>query len=288
MRHDYSGFQGDLKFVRDDQAQKSFSKLRSSIAGVYAWRLGSTCPDEYRQKTVGATQALIQETDFAFKQSFAFCPYSPEAVFRYINFLLQYNRMADALLVAQTCLKLDPYNDQVRGLVKQLGDFKSQSVTRSQVETQLQQMENEAHTNPGNLQNLLSLANLYLQMQQTNRTIELFDQIMADSHLSSNVAGFIAQKYAEMGNLAKLEAVLQKIVTLVPDQPEPWYDLAALNTILGRPDQALQSLHQSLDLSARRLKTNPTAHDLLSEARKDPRFNALRNLPEFQKIVPSN
>ena len=244
LRHDYRGFKGDLKFVRDDQAQKSFSKLRSSIAGVYAWRLSSQCPDEYRQKTAAGMQSLIRETDFAFKQAFAFCPYSPEAVFRYINFLLQYNRLDDALLVAQTCLKLDPYNDQVRGLVKQLGDYKSQSVTRSQVETQLQQMENEARANPGNLHNLLSLASLYLQMQQTNRTIELFDRVMADPHLSPNVAGFIAQKYAEMGNLAKLEGVLQKLVTLVPDQPEPWYDLAALEAMLGKPDQALQNLAQ--------------------------------------------
>ena len=288
MRHDYRGFQGDLKFVRDDQAQKSFSKLRSSIAGVYAWRLSSQCPDEYRQKNAAGMQSLIRETDFAFKQAFAFCPYSPEAVFRYINFLLQYNRLDDALLVAQTCLKLDPYNDQVRGLVKQLGDYKSQSVTRSQVEMQLQQMENEARANPGDLTNLLSLASLYLQMQQTNRTIELFDRVMADPRLSPNVAGFIAQKYAEMGNLAKLEGVLQKIVTLVPDQPEPWYDLAAIEAIFGKPDPALQSLHKSLELSAQRLKSNPTAHDLLLEARRDSRFNSLRNLPEFQKMVPPN
>jgi tetratricopeptide (TPR) repeat protein len=288
LRHDYSGFKGDLKFVRDDQAQKSFSKLRSSIAGVYAWRLNPQCPDEYRQKNTAGTQALIHETDFAFKQAFAFCPYSPEAVFRYINFLLQYNRLDDALLVAQTCAKLDPYNDQVRGLVKQLGDFKNQTAARSQVETQLQQMENESRANPGNLQNLLSLASLYLQMQQTNRTIELFDRVMADPHLSSNVAGFIAQTYAKMGNLTKLEAVLQKIVTLVPNEPEPWYDLAALDTILGKPDAALQNLHKSLELNAQRLKSNPTARDLLFEARKDPRFNSLRNLPEFQKMVPPN
>ncbi len=288
LRHDYSGFKGDLKFVRDDQAQKSFSKLRSSIAGVYAWRLGSPCPEEYRQKNVAGTQALIRETDFAFKQAFAFCPYSPEAVIRYINFLLQFNRLDDALLVAQICLKFDPHNDQIKGLVKQLGDFKGQAAARSQVEMQLQQMENEGRANPGNLQNLLSLANLYLQMQQTNRTIELFDRVMADPHLSSNEAGFIAQIYAKMGNLTKLVAVLQKIVTLIPDQPEPWYDLAALNTILGKPDQALQSLHKSLDLNAQRLKSNPTAHDLLSEARKDPRLNPLRNLPEFQKMVPPN
>ena len=31
LRHDYSGFKGDLRFVRDDQAQKAFSKLRSSM-----------------------------------------------------------------------------------------------------------------------------------------------------------------------------------------------------------------------------------------------------------------
>jgi tetratricopeptide (TPR) repeat protein len=223
-----------------------------------------------------------------FKQAFAYCAYSPEAVFRYINFLVQYNRLEDALLVAQTCLQLDPYNDSVRALVKQVGDIKNQSSARSQAETQLQVMENEARTNPGNLQNLLSLASLYLQMQQTNRTIELFDQILADPHLSSNIAGYIAQTYAKMGNLTKLEAALQKIVILVPDQPEPWYDLAALNTILGKPDQAMQSLHKAMDLNARRLKSNSTAHDLLIEARKDPRFNSLRTLPEFQKMVPPN
>src|ERR1039458_9929359 len=70
LRHNYSGFKGNLKFVRDEQAQKAFSKLRSSITGVYAWRLGPQCPDEYRQKTIVGTQALVRETDFGFKQAF--------------------------------------------------------------------------------------------------------------------------------------------------------------------------------------------------------------------------
>ena len=286
LRHNYSGFKGDLKFVRDEQAQKAFSKLRSSITGVYAWRLGPQCPDEYRQKTAVGTQALVRETDFGFKQAFAFCPYSPEAVFRYINFLLQYGRIDDALLVAQTCHELDPYNDSVKALVKQLGDIKNQSANRAQVETQVQHMENEARTNPGNLPNLLSLAGIYIQMQQTNRTIELFDQALANPHISSSEAGFIAQEYAKMGNLTKLEEVLQKIVAIVPDQPEPWYDIAALNVVLGKPDQGLQNLRKSLDLSAQRIKGNPTARDLLAEVRKDPRFDSVRNRPEFQKIVP--
>ena len=170
--------------------------------------------------------------------------------------------------------------------MKQLGDFKNQSATRSQVETQVQHMENEARTNPGNLQNLLSLADIYLQMQQTNRAIELFDRALADPHLAPNEAGFIAQTYAQMGNLAKLEGAIEKLVTLIPDQPEPWYDLAALDAVLGKPDQALQNLSRSLELSAQRLKTNSTARDLLAEARKDHRFDSLRNPARLSENCP--
>jgi tetratricopeptide (TPR) repeat protein len=125
-------------------------------------------------------------------------------------------------------------------------------------------------------------------MQQTNRAVELFDRALADPHLGSREASFIAEKYAEMGNLAKLEGVIEKLATLVPDQPEPWYDLAALNAVLGKPDQAIQNLGRSLELSAQRRKTNSTARDLLAEVRKDHHFDPLRTLPAFQKIVPPN
>ena len=40
LGRNFKGFTGDRRFVRDGQAQKSFSKLRSSIAGIYSWRLG--------------------------------------------------------------------------------------------------------------------------------------------------------------------------------------------------------------------------------------------------------
>lgn len=42
LRRNFRNFTGDRKFIRDDQAQKSFSKLRSSIAGLYAWRAGNS------------------------------------------------------------------------------------------------------------------------------------------------------------------------------------------------------------------------------------------------------
>jgi hypothetical protein len=48
------------------------------------------------------------------------CPYSPEAVFRYVQLLLSQNRRKEALLVAETCQRIDRNNTQVAGLAEQL------------------------------------------------------------------------------------------------------------------------------------------------------------------------
>jgi hypothetical protein len=126
VRYDFNGFTGDRKFIHDVDAQKSFSKLRSAIAGVYLWRFSPQCPPEYRPKTNEEFQRLLKEANFACLQAFAFSPWSPEAVFHYTNLLLQTNRLDDALLVAETCLKLDPFNEQVRALANNLRSFRKQ------------------------------------------------------------------------------------------------------------------------------------------------------------------
>jgi len=294
LGNNYAGYKGDHKFIRDDDAQKAFSKLRSSIAGMYAWRLGRDCPPEFAPKNNTDLQALVRETDFAFKQAFAFCPYSPEAVFRYVNFLLQFNRLDDALIVAQTCLKLDPFNDQVKNLIHQLEEFKSQSASRGQFQEQLQKLQTEAATHPTNFQNILALGSLYTQMQDTNRTFELFsqaaglfDQELVSPTVRSEDILAMAQISAALGNVGKLEIILKKLVALNPAQPEAHYDLAALEAITGKTDDALKDLGMAVDLSSKRLLTNSSAHNLIIEARSDPRFNSLRSLPAFQKIVPA-
>jgi predicted Zn-dependent protease len=169
-----------------------------------------------------------------------------------------------------------------------LTGFKKQSTERTRAETELQRMENEVRTNPANSSNVFALAAFYLQLQQTNRVTELFDQTLATSNITLEAVGTIAQFYAQIGNLVKLEGVLEKLTTVVPNQPEPWYDLATLNVVLGKTNESLRNLRTCLDLNTKRLQHNPKARDLLVEARKDRRFDPLRNLPEFQKIVPPN
>ena len=287
IRNNYEGYTGDHAFVRDNDAQKAFSKLRSSQAGMYAWRLNPVCPPEFRQKSKATQDALIRETDFAFKQAFAFCPYSPEAVFRYINFLLQYGRMDDAIMVAETCKKMDPYNDQITNLVEQLKSIKNQSAERTQATGQLDQMESTARTHPEDIRNLVNLGAACLQMQQTNRALELLDKAIASTNIKYNEAVSVAQCYAQLSNMPRLETALKKLVALTPGQPEPLYDLAALQAISGQTAAALDNLKQALEWSNQRLAKNPAAHDLAAMARTDPRFNGLHSSPEYLKLVPA-
>jgi len=122
LQRDFSSFTGDTNFVLTSYAHKMFSKERSSIAGLYAWRAQNTTD-------AGEKERMNDAADFAFRQSWALCPYSPEAVFRYAQFLMAQQRISDALLVAETAAKFPGIdgatNEQVKDLVTQLKRYQN-------------------------------------------------------------------------------------------------------------------------------------------------------------------
>jgi tetratricopeptide (TPR) repeat protein len=286
LRRDFSGFQGDRKFARDDQAQKAFSKLRSSIAGVYLWRLFQA-PPEYRPKTPEEFQRLLREADFAFKQAFAFCPFSPEAVFRYVTLLTQpqVNRFEDALLVAETCRKLDPYNAQVVGLVNSLRETVRRFGEIEKIRSNFDQMEAALAKNPTDFQGAFNLASAYLAVQQTNRALAVLERLIQHPQADGNAVLSAARVFADLHAWPQLETALERLVKILPETPETWYDLAALKSGLGKVTEGMDALRRALELNAKRLAQDPKASNLAYTARDDPRFIPLRALPEFQKLV---
>ncbi len=113
IRHDLDGFTGDPRFVQNDYSCRMFSKLRSSSAGLYAWRVEhATAADDKEQ--------LARAADFAFRQAFALCPYSPEVAKRYADFLKSQNREADAALITQTAERLKTKSSAAKSAVFQL------------------------------------------------------------------------------------------------------------------------------------------------------------------------
>jgi hypothetical protein len=113
VNHNLSGFKGDPRFIQNDAPQKSFSKLRSAIGGIYAWRGGNTgSPDE--------KERMLKEADYAFRQAIALCPRSLEALFRYTSLLAWQGRTEAAVPLVESALKLQPQNVMLLNLFQQL------------------------------------------------------------------------------------------------------------------------------------------------------------------------
>ena len=131
-RKDLSGFTGNPRFVRDGGSQKMFSMLRCTIAGLYAWRVGALkevpTPAEYLAPPGDERQRMSGAADLAFRQAFALCPYSPETVFRYADFLLAQGRKEDAISMLETSSRMTGWTDPDSSgqIAKALADLRAQ------------------------------------------------------------------------------------------------------------------------------------------------------------------
>ncbi len=215
LRRDFTGFKGDPKFVRDGVAQKSFSKLRSAIGGLYAWRLSQECPAELRPKSAAEQQRILKETEFALRQAFAYCPYSPEAVYKLMNMLMGSGRLDEAIMVTETSLKFDPSNSVFQNLVMQLRSMRPgqghPAAALPESPQPFAELEARFRSNPANSQLGLELAQAYRQAQRTDAANQVLDFVGANPQADVGTLLSVAQSYAEMGNRPKLESMLTKL-----------------------------------------------------------------------------
>jgi tetratricopeptide (TPR) repeat protein len=284
-RGDLRGYTGDPKFLRDNDAQKAFSKLRNSLAGLYAWRLGPDCPPAFRPKTPAEQAAVLREADFAFKQAFIYCPYSPETLSRYASLLAQTGRFEDAILLAKTSQGFDEEGSFAQTLVDQLERYRQGASTLNQMQTQIAKYEETFRTNSTNLSAAFGLVSAYLSLQNTNEAYHVLDTLVANPHADATVLLSVARAYVDLNLYGHSEPALRKLVALIPDNPEIWYDLAGAQANLGKAGEAVQSLGMAIQFSDRRLATNPGATNLHVLAASDARFLALRGRPDFQSLI---
>ncbi len=257
LRHYFGHFTGDRNFVRDDDAQKAFSKLRSSIAAsIYLWRVGNS-------HTADEHVRVLKEAEFALKQAFAYCPYSPETVSHLMNLLLSANRIEDALLVLKTCQKLDPYNGTITDWISQL-EHNSQ---------------NNVHAYFGQIQRAIDA-------KQTNAASQMLDQLLNYPQMDPNMMVGVAALYLRIGNLPKAEIAFQKLADMTPGSSEAWYNLALVQANQGKIPQSIASLKKALQINPEERKQRPEIIDLRQHLKTDAGFNTLRQTPEFKAAFP--
>lgn len=245
----------DRKFVRDIVARKSFSKLRSAIAGLYSAR------------------GHMKDAEIAFKQAVRLYPLSPEAVFRLSDLYMRMKRYGEAEQVIQNFAEQDKNHDRTGAVLKQIDRMQKMNTRK----VELENIMKEAKGKPMGLQKTFELIELYNGLQEHSKLHALL-QRMLSGKLPAQAQLQLAQKLSSMRRLDLSEAVLAHYVTKVkPDDTRVWIELAALRVARGRTDPALDAVEKAVKAGG------GTARMVL---RKDARLRPLHNNSRFKASVP--
>ncbi|MGD0016686.1 MAG: DUF2723 domain-containing protein [Verrucomicrobiia bacterium] len=280
-------FDARPEFHRDGDAQKTFSKLRSAIGGIYA------------------SQKLYDAAIYAFKQSLWLCPESPEANFRLAQLCAEIGKFDDAISTLESYEQRDPLNKRIGEAVQRLRELRQQSQQLLQLEQgitaaptnmelalQLAQtysqlgkfdraallLERVVAADPRNAPRVTQLARIYGQLGRPDRIQSLCDGYLTQSNLSVGDMMMIAQAYVSAGQLDKCVNTLQLILQRYPQDSSAHYGLARVRAVQGNIKESLDSLETAIRL-------NPAYRDAAGKETwpnamySDPRYQALMGAP---------
>jgi tetratricopeptide (TPR) repeat protein len=240
------------KFIRDVVARKSFSKLRSAIAGVYVVR------------------NLFAEAERAFLEAVALYPLSPEANFRLADLYLRWSRPADAIRIMEDFSRHDPANDRAGQFLNDIRNREKLVARKTELESKL------ASGVPTEIGSAFELADIYRRLGDDQKFLGITLNILNNSNMPPAVIANIARMYAEARKFDYMEIAVQKYLAQMPSDMNAWLDLAATRIALQKTTEALKAAQQAVRVGGE------AAQETL---RKDKRFDPLRNIPAFRELL---
>jgi predicted Zn-dependent protease len=210
---------------------------------------------------------LEKEAEFALKQTFAFCPYSPEGIFHLMDLLSRQGRWEDIRSILKTALKLDPYNDTFQRWL----DPVENNVLAQKAQS---------------FQQTMAQARALINAQKTNEAEAALDAVAQDAHADVAALVNISGMYAELGKTPKGVAVMQKLLAANPNDWEMWFHLARIQAMDGKAAESAAALAKAFALNYSDRLTNGTQIQNLHDfVRHDNSFDHIRTTAEFEKAT---
>ena len=262
---------GDPAFRRDFPAQKSFSKLRAAIAGLYA-RAGH-----------------YQMADKAFREAVLLYPASPEATFRYAQEVLMPMQRWDAILdLLDYTDRVDPNNSRTTQMRDYVKKFQHVTSVVSALQAKAKNGPLTAQENLNLAQNLQSIGRIGQAAEAVRKVLatpdaEQFDvgylcavvlsqcgqrgdaanalkkvYRKAPGNVDPRVRRDMSSLFLEGGMHAESEAVLNEYLRVLPNDVDAWMQLALVKDAMGQVQAAQSAIVQAYqinkDLATQRLQ----------------------------------
>lgn len=216
----------DPMYRRDFAGQKSFSKLRTAIAGLYN------------------KQGRYREGSQAFREAVVLYPASPEASFRYAQeSLLPFRKYDIALEMMDYTDRLDPNNRRTRALRKYVYRIR-------EIMDMLGRLE-EKRANPHatlTRDETLMLATCYYEIGRIGDAGQIARQLI-DSLQNARDLELIAQILIEASIDVDAERCLSKLLRLNSNDSEAWLDLARIQYRMNKRTLATEAFEHAYRLS---------------------------------------
>ena len=220
----------DPMYRRDFAGQKSFSKLRAAIAGLYV------------------KQGHYREGAQAFREAVLLYPASPEATFRYAQeCLLPFQKYAVVLDLLDYTDRIDPNN-------RRTATMRSYVERVRRVRKTLEALERRAmdKTAPMTDAETFTLAQCYYELGRTRESAEII-RTLVEGLNDAQALRVAAQILAEARLNADQEKALSRYLRLSPRDADAWADLAKVQRRLGKVKAAESSFVQAYRLDRQRI-----------------------------------
>ncbi len=249
-----SNFLARADFQRNSDAKKSFSKLRSAIAGLYAAR------------------GEVPEAEYAFKQSLALCPDSPEANFRLADLYMRLRRYTEARTLIETYASIDIYNNNAKNFLDNIRGVESQDLRRQALETQMQGGQGKVDVNSA-----LELASIYQRLGMDAQFLSLTRGVLDSTNLPPGIYLSVAQLYGAGKRWDLFSGALRRYLQFDSRNFRIWIDVAYAELSQNRPTEAFDALRRAVETGGEAAR---------AALRQDKRFEPLQQSPEFRALVP--
>ena len=248
-------------FRRDLPAQKSFSKLRSAIAGLYAAR------------------GMMTESERAFQEARTLYPVSPEANFRLIQeVLLRQARYAEAIDILDEYNRRDPNNGRGFEFVKFIRRVRDTETKVRELTAKAQASKTLAPEDAFELalayrelgqnesaaiylnqlaglpnlpvEKLFEIGSLLGSIKKTAEAAKAMDGVMArlPANMPPEQLLEIVRVFGEAGQPDKMVIPLSQYLQQRPNDWQAWLDMATLSAMKQQQQQMQYAIRKALDL----------------------------------------
>lgn len=217
-------FLSNRRFLRDVVARKSFSKLRSAIAGLYSNR------------------GKLKEAEKAFQEAIALYPLSPEANFRIsYEVYLREGKFQEALEVMKEFKKLDPGSDKADGLISSISNTMG-------IVKRMHELETKMASQKLDVQSAMELATIYQQAGQMQKFMGLTLGMLQDTNLPPPAFFHLAQLFYKAKRTQEMVRALNLCIPNMPSNAPPQIFLAATEMFrsAGLLQQSQNCMHEYL------------------------------------------